>query len=193
MNAPAPHAHGAAGRVRIFGGVLATDRPLPGLPAARDPSGGQFAFWNLCTVNAPLETIAHSAGAELVGRMEYSSGVIVTMARHGLATEIVISDTGRFTLAPDGTAIVHLAPPNVDRGAVALDLIGVVLPVALHRDGAWCVHASAVASPAGVIAFVAARGTGKSTLAAACVRAGCALVADDVVVLRETEAHDRPW
>jgi hypothetical protein len=39
-----------------------------------------------------------------------------------------------------------------------------------------------------VIAFVAASGTGKSTLAAACMHAGCALVSDDVVVLREEVA-----
>ena len=119
--------------------------------------------------------------------MEYSNGVIVSMAMLGDCTEVLVSDTGRFTLSADGSRIVHIAPPEVDRAAVALDLIGVVLPVALHRDGAWCVHASAVDSPAGVIAFVAARGTGKSTLAAACAKAGCALVADDVVVLRETE------
>ena len=54
----------------------------------------------------------------------------------------------------------------------------------LHREGAWCVHASAVHTRDGVVAFIAPRGTGKSTLATACVQRGCALVADDVVVLR---------
>jgi serine kinase of HPr protein (carbohydrate metabolism regulator) len=68
---------------------------------------------------------------------------------------------------------------------VALDLIGVVLPCAFHREGAWCMHASAVLTPAGAVAFVAPRGTGKSTLAAACVQHGWTLVADDVVVLRD--------
>ncbi|MDZ7632670.1 MAG: hypothetical protein U5K74_15330 [Gemmatimonadaceae bacterium] len=73
----------------------------------------------------------------------------------------------------------------MDRGAVALDLIGTVLPYTLHQDGAWCAHASAVTTADGVVAFLAARGTGKSTLATACMDRGAALVADDVVVLRQ--------
>ena len=187
MTPPAPDAHGAAGRVRIFGGVLATDRSLPGLPDSRDSSDDRLTLRNLRTVDALSDTIAHSADAELRGRMEYASGVSISMAMRGGEIEVLVSDTGRFTLSSDGREIEHLAPRNVDRGAVALDLIGVVLPMALHRDGAWCVHASAVESASGVIAFVAERGTGKSTLAAACVQAGAALVADDVLVLRESE------
>lgn len=185
---PAPDAHGAPGRVRIFGGILATDRSLPGLPVAQTNSDGHFASWTLQTRDAGTASASHSAGAREIGRLEYSHGAVVTLAVAHDTLEILVSDTGRFTLLADGRTIEHLAPPAVARGAVALDLIGVVLPTLLHRDGAWCVHASAVQSPAGVIAFVAARGTGKSTLAAACVHAGCALVADDVVVLRETTA-----
>lgn len=106
----------------------------------------------------------------------------------GGGDEIAITDTGRFTIAPGARQIGHQAPPAVDRSAVALDLIGVVLPFLLHREGAWCVHASAVQTPAGVVAFLAPRGTGKSTIASACVQRGCALVADDVVVMRPTDA-----
>jgi hypothetical protein len=110
----------------------------------------------------------------------------VTLATGSSGPEITISDTGRFTFAADGRRVFHVAPGNVNRGAVALDLIGVILPYVLHREGAWCVHASAVHTHDGVIAFIAPRGTGKSTLATACVQRGCALVADDVVVLRQS-------
>lgn len=130
------------------------------------------------------EAIVHSGAATPQGRFEYSSGPSVSLAIRPDAAEILISDTGRFDLPVDRAELRHLAPADADRQAVALDLIGVVLPYLFHRDGAWCLHASAVRTPTGVIAFVAARGTGKSTLAAACVHAGCALVADDVVVLR---------
>ncbi len=183
--APAPAALGAPGRSRVFGGVLASDRPLPGLPVAPQLGDGQSAIWELRTTEPPLPSVTHSSGARPIGTLTYANGVVVTLARaeHGDA-EILISDTGRFTVAD--RVIVHVAPPHVDRDAVALDLIGVVLPYALHRDGAWCIHASAVQTPDGVIAFVAPSGTGKSTLALACMQAGCALVADDVVVLRES-------
>ena len=184
----APDAQGAPGRIRIFGGVLTTDRSLPGLPLAPTSDDGQCVFWRLETIDAGATPIAHTHGARMLGRLAYSNGAVVTLATTAHGSEVLVSDTGRFTLSADGTQIAHLAPPHVDRSAVALDLIGVVLPVALHRDGAWCVHASAVQTASGAIAFVAERGTGKSTLAAACVQAGCALVADDVVVLRETRA-----
>lgn len=182
--APAtPAADQAPGWVRIFGGVLHTDRPLPGLPVVPAVDDGQFPFWTLITtdVNAPP---AHSAGVDVTGRLRYASGPEVTLADSVGDPEVVISDTGRFTIDAAARRIHHLAPRGADRAAVALDLIGVVLPYALHRDGAWCLHASAVQVPAGVIAFVAPPGTGKSTLAAACLQAGCAIVADDVVVLR---------
>ena len=131
---------------------------------------------------------AHTTHAVPLGTSAYSSGVALSLARRDAVLELVISDTGRFDIPATRGPIVHHTARGVERGAVALDLIGVVLPLAFHRDGAWCVHASAVETPAGVIAFVASRGTGKSTLAASCVQRGCALVADDVVVLRQSAA-----
>lgn len=184
MIPPAPAADEAPGRVRVFGAVLHTDRLLPGLPVAPSGDDGQFPFWHLETRETDLAP-AHSDAGAISGQLTFSSGPVVTLADRRALPELVVSDTGRFTIDDATRTIVHLAPSSVDRDAVALDLIGVVLPYLLHRDGAWCVHASAVQTAAGVIAFVALRGTGKSTLAAACVQQGCALVADDVVVLRE--------
>ncbi len=122
----------------------------------------------------------------LTGRQPYANGVEVTLAAGTAGPEIAISDTGRFAFAAAGRRVIHAAPAGVDRNAVALDVIGVVLPFMLHRDGAWCLHASAVQTQQGVIVFIASPGTGKSTLALALVQRGCALVADDVVVLRAT-------
>ncbi len=183
MTAPAPDAHAAPGRHRVFGEDLATDLPLPGLPVAFD-GDGQFPFWELRTEPSRDDATRHSASARLIGRLPYGNDVAVTLAATATGQEIVFSDTGRFSLDDSARHIAHCAPAGVDRSAVALDLIGVVLPFALHRRGAWCVHASAVLTRDGVVAFIAPRGTGKSTLAAACVQRGCALVADDVVVLR---------
>jgi hypothetical protein len=179
-----PAADEATGSFRVFGGVLQSDCPLPGLPVAPFADDGQFPFWRLVTRTTDVAP-SHTPEASVTGRLAYSSGPVVTLADRGPTPEIVVSDTGRFTIDAEARTIGHLAPVGVDRAAVALDLIGVVLPYAMHRDGAWCMHASAVQTPGGAVAFVATRGTGKSTLAAACVQAGCALVADDVVVLRE--------
>ena len=128
----------------------------------------------------------HSDGLVASGQFTYSDGTLVSYASGSDSEEIAIADTGRFSLSRARGVITHEAPDSVDRAAVALDLIGVVLPFAFHLDGAWCVHASAVLTAHGAVAFVAPRGTGKSTLAMACMREGCPLVADDVVVLRRT-------
>jgi hypothetical protein len=188
VTGPASDARAAPGRVRVFGEDLATDLPLPGLPVVA-PDDGQFPYWALVTEAPHGDATQHSPSARIVGTLPYGNDVAVTLAAGATGSEIVFSDTGRFTVNPTTRVITHRAPGAVDRSAVALDLIGVVLPYALHQRGAWCVHASAVQTQDGVIAFIAPRGSGKSTLAAACVQRGCALVADDVVVLRPTLAE----
>ncbi len=175
----------------MFGRTLFADRPLPGLPVSVAADDGPFHFWTLRTNDAHDGVPGHTEGATRTGQVRWSSGITASLAHGVEGIEIVISDTGRFTLHRDGRLVTHDAPRDVDRAAVALDLIGTVLPCALHVEGAWCVHASAVQCADGVIAFVAPRGTGKSTLAAACLAAGCALVADDVVVLQDHEGAVR--
>ena len=184
MTSPASAATAASGPLRLFGRTLITDQPLPGLPVAPNADGGHFRVWTLQTDDSHSAAPGHRDGTTHLGATTWSSGITASLAAGTAGIEIVISDTGRFTLQPDGVHLAHDAPHGVDRAAVALDLIGTVLPYALHVDGAWCVHASAVQCAEGVIAFVAPRGTGKSTLAAACIVERCALVADDVVVLR---------
>ena len=174
--------------VRVFGATLVADRPLPSLPLALVPRDGCRSFWTLRTHDIAAPDLSVRADAVQLGQFRYSTGTLVTLAAHGTGHDITIADTGRFTLSNDGCTIRHDAPPDVDRAAVVLDLIGVVLPFVLHRDGAWCLHASAVATPDGVIVFLAPSGVGKSTLATACATVGCALVADDVVVMRQ-HAH----
>ncbi len=56
-----------------------------------------------------------------------------------------------------------------------------VLPIALHVHGLEVLHASAVVTPSGVVAFCAESHGGKSTIAYACERRGYAVWADDAV------------
>jgi hypothetical protein len=59
-----------------------------------------------------------------------------------------------------------------------------VAPVVMLARGHEALHASAVSSARGVVAFCAASGTGKSTIALAVAAAGLTLWADDTVVYR---------
>ncbi len=61
-------------------------------------------------------------------------------------------------------------------------LIDQVVPLVLSRDR-LVLHASAVATPSGAVAFVGYTGAGKSTLAAALAVAGLPMLADDCLVI----------
>jgi len=91
-----------------------------------------------------------------------------------------------------GDFLVETDRIAVDLSAARLDLaelrfLGPVLSYWFERRGLPTLHASAVALDGGGIAFVSRHGGGKSGLAAAMVRAGCALVTDDLLVLENRE------
>ena len=66
-------------------------------------------------------------------------------------------------------------------------LLGPVLGIFLRASGETCLHASAVAMDDTAVVFVGPPGAGKSTTAAALNSRGCALLCDDIVLLRERE------
>lgn len=60
-------------------------------------------------------------------------------------------------------------------------LLGSALGALLHQRGLLPLHASAIRTEAGAVAFAGASGAGKSTLAAAFARRGYPVLADDIV------------
>jgi hypothetical protein len=91
-----------------------------------------------------------------------------------------------FLVAADGTRIVArrlAATPAMPR-AFETYLLGQVLSFALIARGLEPLHATAVLVGHGAVGFLGDCGQGKSTLAAAFVCAGHALLTDDLLVLR---------
>lgn len=68
-------------------------------------------------------------------------------------------------------------------------LLNQILPLMLSRQGRMVLHAGAVAINGEVTAFVGPTGSGKSTLVAACARAGAEVVSDDCVVVSREGAR----
>ena len=79
--------------------------------------------------------------------------------------------------------IVYRPRPGVGDALVSLPLLGPVMGVLLERRGLLTLHGSAVALSAGVAVFLGDKGAGKSTTAAALVRAGKTLLTDDIVAI----------
>jgi hypothetical protein len=94
----------------------------------------------------------------------------------------VVDEVGAF-LVRGGREIVVDASPGVDSRLVRLSLLGPALGLLLHQRGRLTLHASAVETPDGAIAFVGASGAGKSTMAALLDARGHRLVTDDLAAL----------
>jgi hypothetical protein len=86
-----------------------------------------------------------------------------------------------FYLSP-GRIYCHLRNP-VSRFLVELLLLGTVLAYCLERDGIPVLHASAVEIDGRLAVFPSPSGNGKSTLAAAFLQKGAALLTDDIFPL----------
>jgi hypothetical protein len=87
-------------------------------------------------------------------------------------------------LVRDGCEIVVEPVPGVADDVLRAYLLGSAFGLLLQQRGRLVLHASAVAFDAGVVAFLAASGRGKSTLAAALRGQGHPLVADDVIAVQ---------
>lgn len=96
-------------------------------------------------------------------------------------------DNADFFVVP-GEVQVHGYPvSNVPAPTMRHLLLDQVLPSLLGRYNRKAIHASAVSSEHGVMAFLGASGYGKSSLAASLVRRGFTLVADDCLVLHRED------
>lgn len=173
-----PHPAGSNARYACFGGILESDRVLPGLRPASDAAGP--ASWRFRTVARGADAPADQARA--LGTVRVADGPTISLRAYADGVHrLDVSDTGLYLVRDADVA--HAPTPDADARAIALDVVGHVLPLLLHRAGAWPLHASAVATDAGALVLVGARGAGKSTLAAACTAAGAPLVADDTAVI----------
>ena len=91
---------------------------------------------------------------------------------------------GAFRIA--APSLIEVEPrPGVDPGLIAFPLLGPVMALLLQMRGAFLLHGSALAAPEGgsAFAFLGDKGAGKSTTAAAFLRAGYSLLTDDIIAI----------
>jgi hypothetical protein len=162
------------GTYRISNVALASDIPMPELPATTAPPEWTFTVasrrlapsrpaWFHRWRNpgeTPTLSFGRSVGGYLLrfhGRCDYA----IDFTTRSIA--------GWRRKAATQTTLRHL-------------LIDQVMPLVLSRDR-LVLHASAVATPRGAAAFVGFTGSGKSTLAAALAAHGFPLLTDDCLVI----------
>jgi hypothetical protein len=125
---------------------------------------------------APLHRWDLPDGSLWLSISRYAAGYLLDFP--GLATFFVADDARTVRCWPDPAT-----PPRTTRHL----FLDQVMPLVLGRMGRAVLHASAVATPDGAIAFAAESGRGKSTLAGAFVNRGASLLTDDCLLLHEAD------
>ena len=157
----------------LYGTRLATSVEFPELLAVPEAP----ARWTF----ERAERLAPMVDARELGSDPLYGDVSARLYVHAGGHRIVVDDTGSFELGADGRRITWEPGGNAWPDFVRAHLMGRVLATSLYLDGLLPLHASAVETRDGVIAFLAPKGFGKSTLALALVTAGARLGTDDTL------------
>jgi hypothetical protein len=94
-------------------------------------------------------------------------------------------DQGDFLISRDGRDVRCRPLPGTPESTIRHLFLDQAVPLVLSRRESLVLHASAILTPQGVIAFVGKSGQGKSTLAACFGQRGFRLISDDYLVLRK--------
>lgn len=130
---------------------------------------------------AQVERLEPMRDARELGDDHIYGEVHARLFAHGTGHRILVDDTGEFDIADDGHHMRCSPRPDAWPDFVRAHLLGRVLSTAMFLDGRLPLHGSAVAVDGGVIAFLAPKGFGKSSLALALTAAGARLVSDDTL------------
>lgn len=161
-----------------FGLIVSSNVPLPGLPevVGRHPD---------CVLEVrPGPIRERSIGRRHALRLP-SGAISLIIGRCGSGFLVRFPGLAIFLISRDGQK-VRCAPRQGTRSRVVAHLfLAQVLPLALSQRGRLVLHASAVATQHGAVAFLGAAGQGKSTLSASFVRRSFPLLTDDGLLLVE--------
>lgn len=99
-----------------------------------------------------------------------------------------LEHTGKF-LVLDGNKIVVEPYKDADVSRIRVFLLGTCFGVLIHQKRLLPIHGCAIATSSGCKVFAGPVGIGKSTLAAAFLKCGYKVLADDVSVISITESE----
>jgi hypothetical protein len=163
----------------IYGMSVSSDVPLPiasALPEAL--SAPDVVVRRLSSLCPPL--LDGPAVAQISCPVH---GTIMREYRRADGIWIWLQAVGIFHIALDATWVGVYPDDWADERALGLALGGPVMLFIRHKRGWPSLHASAVVTAHGSVAFLGPRGRGKSTMAASFLRRGALLLTDDALPL----------
>lgn len=90
-----------------------------------------------------------------------------------------------FTIDRIGSEIVCMPRPGIPEDTIQHLLLDQVIPLVINLRGGEALHASAILTPHGVVAFAGPAGSGKSTITGSLMKMRYPFVSDDCLTLQE--------
>jgi hypothetical protein len=94
-----------------------------------------------------------------------------------------------FTIDRNGREIVCMSRPGIPEDTLQHLLLDQVIPLVINLRGGEALHASAILTRSGVVAFAGPAGSGKSTITASLFKMGYPFVSDDCLPLQEKDQN----
>lgn len=160
----------------LYGLTVRSNRPIPGTPPAIESSSADLIIDFAGALEEETTPPVYREGFETFWQIDPGTWMVrYDDPRNENAWTVRYSDGGnRLTVRWSAEYFIDDIPPVLQGPGVA---------AALHLRGVPILHGCAVAVDDGAIIILGAPGAGKSTTAAACVRAGHALLSDDLAAL----------
>lgn len=151
----------------------------PWPPGGRRAAGSRWSDIDIAEIAAPLDSRGSDVAAAMPDWFRYRR-------RPDGAEYLRWEGFAECLVAADGRRIEYRCLARCAPEALEAYVLGQVLSFALVKRGIEPLHASAVLVDGGALAFLGEAGRGKSTLAAAFLRAGFRLVTDDLLAIGGT-------
>jgi hypothetical protein len=191
---PRPARHPTLHGFRIAGHDMVSDVPFPELAA--------FAATVPPDVRLPAVLEGASLVRERTGEVFRGPAWLCGSTREVTCSvtprgyDLSVAGVGDFVVGPTGGQIDRTSgETSPSDPAVAETVLGPALTLALALHGTYCLHASAVLSPAGALLLLGPSGAGKSTLGSFLGGAGggFAPLTDDITPVVMTAAGPEVW
>lgn len=168
----------------VYGQRICSTVPLPELPRA------DFQVRDLAvSCRNPLDhQDEQGQPPQLLTQRQTTEGDDLSLWATGEGYLLRWAGKGEFRIAADGRSVSCQVDPGLGHTWLTSNLYGVVLSFILHLKGVRNLHASAVVLPSGAAGFLAAPGTGKSSLAAAFAARGYPFLTDDLLAMTEEDS-----